>query len=287
MLILMTGASGFLGSELAKALLGQGDEVWAYRRAETNLHRWQSRQADLRWFDISRIEEPYAQQRHIDAVIHAATCYGRHGEPAENLIQANTLRPVALFEQSQNASVPLFLNIDTALPAQLNAYTLSKSHFADWLDKLAAATRVLHLKTQHFYGPGDDPSKFTDSLLRQLIRETGKIPLTEGRQERDFIYITDAVSAMITALNAAKSFKQIETIEIGSGEAISIRRFAEVCKTLTDSNAQLDFGALPYRDFEVMRSVADTSRVRSLGWSPLVRLEDGLIQTINEIRGGG
>jgi nucleoside-diphosphate-sugar epimerase len=61
-------------------------------------------------------------------------------------------------------------------------------------------TRVLNLKVQHFYGPGDDPAKFITGLIAQCLANVPEIRLTEGRQQRDFIYVSDVVSAMLALL---------------------------------------------------------------------------------------
>ena len=71
-------------------------------------------------------------------------------------------------------------------------------------------------------------------------------------------------------------------LEVGSNELISIRDFVTLVKKLcNNTNTSLNFGALPYRNNEVMSTNVDTSFLKSLGWEARYTLEDGLRDTIN------
>jgi nucleoside-diphosphate-sugar epimerase len=71
-----------------------------------------------------------------------------------------------------------------------------------------------------------------------------------------------------------------EDIPVGSGQAVSVRHFAETACALAGSDTRLEFGALPYRDNEPMFCQADTTRLQSLGWRPQYDLAGGIRQTI-------
>lgn len=79
--VLLTGATGYLGSHLAHALVAAGVEVSILKRTTSNL----GHQADVQYrlvmfdIDVEGIEAPFKSGRHIDAVIHTATSYGRNG----------------------------------------------------------------------------------------------------------------------------------------------------------------------------------------------------------------
>ena len=70
--------------------------------------------------------------------------------------------------------------------------------------------------------------------------------------------------------------------EIGSGQSISIRNFVETVHKITNSHTQLNFGALPYRDDEIMYSQANITALRQLGWSNLTTLTEGIEKTIQQ-----
>jgi nucleoside-diphosphate-sugar epimerase len=154
--------------------------------------------------------------------------------------------------------------------------------------RASGPTRVLNLKVQHFYGPGDDPSKFITGLITQCLANVPEIRLTDGRQQRDFIYVSDVVSAMLALLEThatgGTAGGGFANYEIGSGAPVPVREIVELIHRLTGSRSSLLFGSLPHRSGEPMLTRADTSAMRALGWSPLVPLPDGLARTIEAER---
>jgi len=276
--VLLTGANGFLGSSVAKALLERGDRVLAYKRDTSDLRRLGDKGGEILWFHygITRLQEPFERGEKVDAIIHTATCYGRRGESTAEVLDINMRVPLFLYELARQAGVPVFLNAHTSLPLALNAYALSKHQLLEWLLLVAGATRTVHLRMESLFGPGDDPTKFNEWIMQQFLARAQRVALTEGLQERDFIYIEDAVAACMVALDHAASFEPNEIVDIGTGTPVSIRQFAECGKRVTGAATHLDFGALPYRPNELMHARADTSRLSALGWEPKVSLEEGL-----------
>jgi nucleoside-diphosphate-sugar epimerase len=276
--ILLTGANGFLGSGVAKALLARGDRVLAYKRETSDLRRLGEQAGEILWFDygIAHLHEPFERGERVDAIIHTATCYGRRGESTSEVLDINMRVPLFLYEISRRAAVPAFLNAHTSLPLSLDAYALSKHQLLEWLLLEAGASRVVHMRLESIFGPGDDPAKFNEWIMRQFVAGAESVALTPGQQNRDFVYIDDAVAACLACLDHAAQFMPNEVVDVGSGTAVSIRHFAECGKRITAAGTRLDFGALPYRPNELMHSQADLSRLSALGWRPKVSLEDGL-----------
>jgi len=288
MRILVTGATGFLGSHLCRLLVDRGHEVIAFRRSASDLSRLAAVAERVRWLDIADLETPFRSGKTLDAVVHCAALYGRRGESVPDLIQANTLLPARLHRLACDTGVPLLLHTGTVLEPHLNAYALSKHHAEEWLKMAGGSTRVVNLKVQHFYGPNDDPSKFITGLITRCLANEPEIPLTEGRQQRDFIHVDDVVGAMLLLLedpacppSAAGRFLDVE---VGSGEAVEIRTLVEYIHRLAESRSRLAFGALPYRPGEPMLTRADNTVLRSWGWSPMVSLEAGLRRTVEAER---
>src|SRR5207344_1577562 len=104
----------------------------------------------------------------LDAVVHTATSYGRKGEKAVAVLEANTAFPLRLMESGISFGVKTFFNTDTSLNKYMNFYALSKKQFADWGRLLAGQKKIrfINIELEHFYGPGDDDSKFTASVIR-------------------------------------------------------------------------------------------------------------------------
>lgn len=276
--ILLTGATGFLGSGVARALLARGDRVLAYKREKSDVRRLGEMAGEILWFDygIAHLQEPFERGERVDAIIHTATCYGRRGESTSEVLDINMRVPLFLYEMSQRAGVRTFLNAHTALPLSLDAYALSKHQLLEWLLLEAGATRVIHMRLESIFGPGDDPAKFNEWIMRQFVAGAESVALTPGLQNRDFIYIDDAVAACLTCLDHAALFAPNEVVDVGSGKSVSIRHFAECGQRITGASTRLDYGALPYRPNELMHSQANLSRLSALDWEPKVSLEEGL-----------
>lgn len=140
--------------------------------------------------------------------------------------------------------------------------------------------KFCNIKLEHMYGPGDDESKFTSYIINSCSKNEPEIKLTPGEQKRDFIYIDDVVFAFQLLLNH-KQDKAFEEYELGSGEPVTIREFVETAHRLTKSRSVLQFGALSYRENEVMHSSANVEALKALGWEPRNNLVDGLKKIIS------
>ena len=102
------------------------------------------------------------------------------------------------------------------------------------------------------------------------------IELTEGLQQRDFVYIDDVVNGVTTIVENLDQIEKQDDIDLGSGQIISIRRFTEMVYSLTKSASEIRFGVIPYRPNEKMIIAADISKLTSLGWRPQMSLQKGL-----------
>lgn len=286
MRILLTGATGYLGSHLAAALLAQGIEVIALKRQTSSLRRIAHLIPKLELHDVEEVDMStlFTQHSKIDAVIHTATCYGRNGESANQIADANLAFPLKLLNAAVEANVDLFVNTDTVLDKYLNPYALAKAQFAEWGRYFSTRSKLkfINLKLEHFFGPDDDASKFTTHVINSCLANVAELKLTLGEQKRDFIYISDVVSAYQLILDRWQSLpNQYAEFEVGSGRAITIREFVETAHKLSKSSTQLLFGAIPYRQGEVMLSQAHTEALKALGWKCQVDIEAGMKQVIN------
>lgn len=285
--ILLTGATGYLGSHLARALIGAGHRVSCLKRSFSDTRRIDDLLDSMTAYDIDNTPIPGLLRalRGLDAVVHSATCYGRKpGEVLADVVDANVSFPLRLLEAATRENVPKFINIDTSIRNPVNPYALSKRQFREWGLMLSrqGRPRFLNIRFEHFFGPGDDETKFTTHVIRSCRRNVPRLEFTPGEQLRDFIYIDDAVSAFRLIFESEMGSDSIENeeFEIGSGEAVTIKDFAATVRRLTGASTRLDFGALPYRENEVMFSQADTSRLTALGWRNETGIEAGILKTL-------
>jgi len=288
--VLLTGATGFLGSHLAHALLEAGYDLVLLKRSSSDTRRIADLLSNCDVYDVGRtpLEKVFRGSK-IDIIIHAATCYGRKGQSLSEIVDSNVVFPLRLLEIAAGAGVQIFFNTDTFFNRQdipcdsLPGYVATKRQFVD-LARLSplGTTRFVNVRLEHLYGPDDDDSKFVPQILHRLIANSGALDLTAGEQERDFIYIDDAVSAFLLLLKTAwKGSTPFQHYDLGSGTATAVRTFVQLARRLSGSSSQLNFGALPYRPHEIMHSVADIRPLVAAGWSPRFSVEDGLRETIS------
>ncbi len=283
--ILLTGATGFLGSHLARALVVGGNRVLILKRPSSNVERIASILPALSMYDIdgTDLSLPFKKHGKVDAVIHTATCNGRNGESSAEIFDANTVFPLRLLETAASFNTETFINSDTVLDKNTNAYALSKHHFLEWGRLFAGARKIrfVNVRLEHMYGPGDDTSKFTARVIKDCLANVAEIKLTPGDQKRDFVYIEDVVFAYDILLEQTnRQAAYFQEYSLGSGVAVTIREFVETVHQITGSTTRLNFGALPYRQNEIMNSGTDIEALMSLGWRCRTTLANGIRKTV-------
>ncbi|OIP96284.1 MAG: epimerase [Piscirickettsiaceae bacterium CG_4_10_14_3_um_filter_44_349] len=286
--VLLTGATGFLGSYLLEALLRNGHKVAILKRSTSNLWRIKHLIDQVTSYDVDMqpLEVAFEQQ-HIDVVIHTACHYGRNGSSTSEIVETNLVFGLKILETAVNHKVTTFINTDSLLPRNLNTYSLSKKQLVDWLKQHSSKIQVINLKLEHMYGPKDDSTKFIASLVTQLKENAPEIKLTSGVQRRDFIYIDDVVSAFLIVLKKSKDLPEFSEFEVGTGESTEIKTFVENLKWVFEklygkTTTQLNFGAIPYREGEIMEFKVDNQALRQLGWNSQVLLQQGLEHSLKE-----
>ena len=284
--ILLTGATGFLGSHLARALVQAAHRLVIVKRSSSDCARLEDIVGEIIAYDADEEASVYrlfAEHGPFDAVIHAATAYGRRGESDVGLLEANVLFPLRLLQLCCEQGTRLFVNTDTFSLAQgalhLAGYHLTKKQFAEWGAYIAKkyGLTFANMRLEHVYGPFDQPDKFIPYVISQCLRDGAQLALTSGEQKRDFVYVEDVVAAYLLLLQEKPSLPaQYAEFQVGTGKATSVREVVEKIHSLTRSTALLQFGALAQREGELMCSQADTGKLGALGWQARVSLEQGL-----------
>lgn len=283
--ILLTGATGYLGSRLLSKLLKAGYAVCIVKRESSSLKQLQEFKGNFNFYnnDKDSIERLFHENT-VDLIIHMATAYGRKGESMLEIKSTNFDFPLVVLKNAIEYKVKYFINTGTSLPYLTNQYSLFKNQFSECLEFFSAQITTVNILLEHFYGPGDDDTKFITSIIHKMKTNVAKIPLTAGIQIRDFIFVEDVLDAYFMIIKNLNKFNGYTNLPLGSGEGVTIREIVERIKKQSKSESDLQFGIVPMRENELMKSDADISILKALGWYPKYSLEKGLKITIDSVK---
>ena len=282
-MVLLTGGTGYLGSKILKKLVDNGYNILLLKRSFSNPGRIKEYIDRVTSYDIDIVPlDRIFCENSIDTIVHCATNYGRGENDPLQVIEANLILPLKLLELGKKYHITSFINTDTILDKRINYYSLSKKQFKDWLFVYKHDYTCINVALEHFYGSGDDPTKFVTYIVHNLLKNVDKIDLTKGEQKRDFIYIDDVVSAFVKIISSTSNFHQdFYEFEVGTNHPLSIKKFVESAKKISgNKHTLLNFGALPYRENEVMNYHVNTSEISKLGWKCHSSVEEGLKKMI-------
>lgn len=180
-------------------------------------------------------------------------------------------------EEYGNNEIPF---VETQREQPVSAYSAAKTaivHFAQMLHR-ARGFPVVIVRPSIVYGPMQGGEMLIPSLIRSSILGNG-FNTTPGEQTRDFIYIDDVIDGLIRAVAAQEAIGEI--MNLGSGVERRIKDVIELVIKLSGSSIDVNIGARPYRDGEIMRHQCSIEKAkRLLGWQPRVTLEEGLKETV-------
>jgi nucleoside-diphosphate-sugar epimerase len=134
----------------------------------------------------------------------------------------------------------------------------------------AAWPRVFFL-----YGPREHPQRLVSSVIRSLLRgEPARC--SHGRQVRDYLHVQDVADGLATVLDSEAE----GAINVSSGAATTLREIVRTAARLVGRTDLLQLGALPPRANDAPLVVGSSERARALGWAPRHDLESGLARTV-------
>ncbi len=294
--VLVTGASGFLGTHLVRALAGAGAQVVALSR------RGGPSEAMAARADITSAAEVRAALKSAspEIVFHLAA-YGVQPDQrdAEEATAVNVNGAVAVVDAAAESGARLFVQVGTSHEyggsdqplredAPLNPvgiYGASKAAgtAASRARARRRGLRWLGLRPFVFYGPGEGAQKLVPYVItRGLCGEP--VETSAGEQVRDFTYVEDMAAGIAAA--ALADLPDGEVLNLGSGEGLAITDVLAKLAVLIPG-LDLRLGARLPRPDDVARQVADTRKQRRLlpHWRPKVFIDDGLKRTVAWYRG--
>lgn len=289
--VLLTGATGFLGSHLLPELIKEGYEVIIFKRSFSDVEHIKSYFSQIKRYDIDKMDiEKVFQDNRIDIIIHLATDYGRKNyNNVIEMLESNIELPSRLLNLGAKYGVKAFVNTDTSTDGRYTLYSAMKKAFVEIAKFFSANYEIkfMNVILEYMYGERDDNSKFISSVIENVLKDK-KIKATKGEQKRDFIYVKDVVSAYLAVLDNIVNFNEnYMEFNIGTGQSVSLKDFVKIVEKITGKRANVKWGAIVYRKNEIFDSKADISIARRLlNWQPKTSLEEGLRNTINWYKNG-
>jgi len=285
---LVTGATGFVGSQLIRRLLLDKFEVRALTSGTTK-----DRLADVHEFVkfFALTESGIIQAcKGVTHFFNFAVVYDRANYRDAEIYEVNVALPIriiaALAISGRPVSCVLGDSFYRKYPHNATAqrrYTASKDLLAQQIAALPTnhPCRVAMLIIEQVYGPGENLGKVYPRVTRQLLQHEPRVSLTLGDQRRDFIHVTDVVEAAIVA--GCSDWEGVVDVGCGSGVSTPVRTVFESLKSLSMSRSELGFGDIP-SDQSIADSSADTGWLRSKGWTCSVPLNAGLQDFLSDVQ---
>ncbi|HXX39014.1 MAG TPA: GDP-mannose 4,6-dehydratase [bacterium] len=314
MRVLVTGGAGFIGSHLVDRLMDRGDEVCVLDNLSTG--RIQNVRHHLGHPHFKLVNDSILNRKVVnrlvessEVVFHLAAAVGVwhivenplaaisvNVEGTENVLRAafSFWRKVVIASSSEvygkSTKAPLSEDDDRVLgPTSISRWSYSSSKAIDEHFAYAYAARGLPAVILRFfnaYGPRIHENGYGTVVARFIHQALNERPLTvhgDGRQTRCFCHVDDTVRGILLASEVHEAEGQV--FNIGNDVEITVHDLALLVKKLARSESEVQFVA--YRDYygqrfeDTPRRVPDLRKARRiLGYSPEIRLEEGLARTI-------
>lgn len=300
--ILITGATGFIGAAVVRALRSSGTPVAVLLRDPSRPGRLQdlSRLTVLKGdlADPASYEDALARLA-PGAVLHLAwggVAGAERNDPAQ---YDNVFAARALLEAAIAAGVGHFIGFGSQAEYGPHAGRLGEDTDTRPTTLYGAAKLATYLMCERrcalanlpfawvrvfsTFGPGDDPNTMISYLVRTLLARK-RPSLTAAEQLWDYLFVDDAGEAIAALVNK----RATGVFNLGSGTATQLRDIITTVRDIVDPALPLGFGEVPYRPDQVMHLEADIGALqRATGWSPRHSLADGLARTVDDARQKG
>lgn len=293
--VLLTGATGFVGSQLARLLVAEGHEVFAIIRPDAN--RWRlsdiARALVVLDGDLQNVFELRDRLRALrpDICLHLAWRGWLGVADAEQNLRSLGFS-LDLLRLMSDVSCRRFLAVGTCFEYDLSGDCLSETTTLRPRELYGTCKKSLFEVAQHYstltgvsvvmprvfysYGPFEDERKLVSSITLSLLRgEAAEV--TPGQQVRDYLHVEDVASAIWHVATSDVT----GGVNIGSAQPVTVADVATRIGRLLGRPDLVKLGAIPYRPDEPMRIVTDAALLRGrLGWSPRLDLDRGLTETV-------
>lgn len=302
--ILVTGAAGFIGSQIADAYIEEGHNVIIADNMSTGVKEYINPKAkfyemDVRDENLSRI----FKENKIDVVNHHAAQIDlrKSVEEPKFDIEVNVIGSVNLLQNAKNHGVKKFIFASTggAIYGEHDYFPADEEHptrpYAPYgINKLSVEKYLFYynyvyglnycvLRYANVYGPRQNShgecgviAIFTDKILH------GTAPLIngDGEQTRDYVYAGDVVRANVLALKTTEP----KTYNVATSEETTVNYIFNKLNHFAGTSFKENHG--PEKKGEQKRSVLSYEKIKKeLGWVPKVHIEEGIKRTVDFFKG--
>lgn len=298
--ILVTGATGFIGSHLVRKLLQLKHRVFISARPNSDLSRLDDLipKIDLVEIDnsLSGIHDTF-KENVIDGVIHLATYYRKEDskEEVENMLRTNVDFPSKLLTFAKQYGSTFFINTGTcfeyspslvsidesSLIKPFNYYASTKLKFENVLIESLKDSPLKALTLKLFFPYGEqDNNKLVKLLIENLIQKK-EFHVTQGGQVLSYTYVDDIVSAYVLALDHISQMKtKYEVFNIG-GASIKVNDIFDILEDISNTKGYI-IRDKEYAKNEIMSMFTESKKAKhELEWTQKYNLSEGLLKTYN------
>jgi nucleoside-diphosphate-sugar epimerase len=286
--VLVTGGGGFIGRHLCRRLCDEGSEVHATSRNQQQVVGsgpiwWQADMADL-----ATARRVLAATRPT-IVFHLAGSVGALPDldlvlPTYHSLLTSTVNVLVAATELGCGRIFLIGSFTEPKVGEVEPTPQSPYGAAKWMSVAYGRmfytlyhAPVVNLRPFMTYGPGQASSKLVPFVVSSLRRGTAP-RLSSGKTKADWVFIADVVEAFVRAATAPGI--DGKSIDLGTGNLVSIRDIVERLVKLTDSQLRPLFGTLPDRPSENEVAANTLPASKLLGWTATTTLESGLRQTV-------
>jgi nucleoside-diphosphate-sugar epimerase len=288
---LVTGAAGFIGSHLLRALLDRGHDASGWD-AYTDYYDPALKEENARGLPVERVDlaDGPLDLDGVDGVFHLAGQPGvrSFGDVFPVYVRRNVLASQRLFEAAAAAGARTVLASSSSIYGDAEAYPTPESAAPQPLSPYGitklACEHLAHAYALEFglgavvlryftiFGPRQRPDMALARMISCLADGRPFELFGDGTQSRSFTYVDDAVDATIAAMERAPAGA---TYNVGGGEEVSM---LEALETLAGvAGRRLEVVRSAKREGDARRTAADTSRILAdLGWEPRTSFAEGL-----------
>ncbi|MHB1218461.1 MAG: NAD-dependent epimerase/dehydratase family protein [Alphaproteobacteria bacterium] len=286
MRVLITGATGFVGTHLSGQLARDGHELHILDRAGSDRSSLSKIAAKFYQVDEDVDLAKIVDTARPEFVFHLSSLFisEHQSKDVSPLIRSNVLFPCQLLEAMARAGVRKLVNCGTSWQhyddreySPVCLYAATKQAFQSLLQYYVEADgfSVADMCLFDTYGPNDRRPKLF-SVLYKAAQAIDPVPFSPGLQELDLVYIDDVVAALCEAGEALLSshVHGLQSYAVRTGQPTTLKEVVEVFKAVTGLSPNIAWGERPYRRREMMTPWTG-GRVLP-HWTPKVSLADGI-----------